>query len=44
MEVVPILEALHISVSSYDSKIVIESDSKNAISWVFSSSLLLWRF
>lgn len=42
--VAAILEVLCIFASSFDSKIVVESNLKNAISWVASYTLLPWGF
>lgn len=44
VEVVAILEALRLFASSFNSKLEVESDSLNVISWVSSSHLPPWRF
>lgn len=41
---VAILEALRFYISTFGSKLVVESDSQNVISWVSSSVMPLWRF
>lgn len=43
-EAVAILETRRLFASSFQSKLVVESDSLNAISWVTSSALTPWRF
>lgn len=43
-EVIAIFEALRIFFSSFSTKLVVESDSMNTISWISSSKSTPWRF
>ena len=43
-EVLAILQALQIFSSSFQGRLIVESDSSNAISWVTSQSVRSWQF